>query len=122
MNKQDLEKFYEIYRLDEVGHNTMTLGEFEKKMETDAEFKRRFVKDMTPKKIYLLGSDLEFIANNKNLLYLVDASKVDILGNQHPYILESEHQRIVDQLKNRIRVLENLIPQTNEIKNHDGDF
>jgi hypothetical protein len=44
MNREELEKLYLIYLLDEVGHNTMTRGEFEKKLETDKEFRKRFIK------------------------------------------------------------------------------
>ena len=38
---------------------------------------------------------------------------------QNAYILESEHNRLVEVLKNRIRALEKLIPQNNEITTYD---
>ena len=44
MTEEELEKLYLIYVLDEVGHNTMTRGEFEKKLEMDEEFRKRFIK------------------------------------------------------------------------------
>lgn len=44
MSEEELQRLYMIYVLDEVGHNTMTRGEFEKKLETDEEFRKRFIK------------------------------------------------------------------------------
>jgi len=56
---------------------------------------------MTPKKIYLLAQDLAFLSSKeaKPILYNCDISIVDVLGGQYPYILESEHNRIVEELK-----------------------
>lgn len=44
MEKEQIDKWYSIYILDEVGHNTLTRGEFEKKLETNPEFRKRFIK------------------------------------------------------------------------------
>jgi hypothetical protein len=59
---------------------------------------------MTPKKIYLLAHDLAFLSSKhaKPILYNCDISIVDVLGGQVPYILESEHNRIVDELKSKL--------------------
>ena len=56
---------------------------------------------MKPNKIYLLAHDLAFLSSKdaKPILYNCDISIVDVLGGQTPYILESEHNRLVDELK-----------------------
>ena len=45
MTPEEIEAAYIKYACDEVGHNTMTRGEFIKRLETDSEFAKRFISD-----------------------------------------------------------------------------
>ena len=42
MNKDDIKRAYIRYAVNEVTDNTMTLGEFTKKIETDKDFKKKY--------------------------------------------------------------------------------
>ena len=46
LSQEEFESAYIKYACDEVTHNTMTRGEFSKKLETDAEFAKRFIPDI----------------------------------------------------------------------------
>jgi hypothetical protein len=43
LSQEEFESAYIRYACDEVTHNTMTRGEFSKKLETDPEFAKRFI-------------------------------------------------------------------------------
>jgi len=45
LTSAEFEAAYLKYACDEVSHNTMTRGEFSKKLETSKEFAKRFVPD-----------------------------------------------------------------------------
>jgi hypothetical protein len=47
ISDEELEDAYIKYACDEVTHNTITRGEFTKKLETDREFYKRFFPDYT---------------------------------------------------------------------------
>jgi hypothetical protein len=47
LTSEEFEAAYTKHVLDEVTHNTMTRGEFHKKLETDKEFYSRFFPDYT---------------------------------------------------------------------------
>jgi hypothetical protein len=69
---------------------------------------------LTPDKIYLLAHDLAFLSSKdaKPILYNCDISIVDVLGGQIPYILESEHNRLVDKLKAEEKLLDHQLEVT----------
>jgi hypothetical protein len=45
ISSEEFEEAYIKYACDEVSHNTMTRGEFSKKIETDKQFSNRFFPD-----------------------------------------------------------------------------
>lgn len=47
VTSKEFEDAYITYAVDEVTHNTMTRGEFHRKLETDKEFYNRFFPDYT---------------------------------------------------------------------------
>jgi hypothetical protein len=48
ISKKEIEEAYIKYACDELTHNTMTMGEFTRKIETDEEFYKRFFEDSFP--------------------------------------------------------------------------
>jgi hypothetical protein len=79
---------------------------------------------LTPKKIYLLAHDLAFLSSKeaKPILYNCDISIVDVLGGQYPYILESEHNRLVDELKAENEKLKEDIPKWISVEERMPDY
>jgi hypothetical protein len=74
---------------------------------------------VTPKKIYV--NDAVRMLNFKQVEFAMTSVSLDKLEDieQHPYILESEHNRLVDELKSEIQMLKdycNDLPRDKQIK------
>ena len=75
---------------------------------------------MTLKKIYIGRYELEVIDRNKPSIYLCDVSTTEVLDNQIPYILESEHNRLVEELRKHLQIM--LAASDGQLDEHRSEY